>query len=456
MGRFRFVHAADIHLGSILHGGGMDSHPELKNLFNEATYTAFNNICDIAIQEGAAFLLLSGDVYDREARSVRANRFFADCCQKLNKAGVKVYVLAGNHDPVQEYQEMFKLPDNTYIFSHTHPEVYYVKDEQGREIAVIAGQSYGNRQEKSPLHMNYPVSDSGMFRIAMLHTQLESGKSNYIPSSLGELTDNRNFDYWALGHIHKPQILHPEQPLVLYPGAPQGRDFGEQNIGGCWLIEVDQARVTSLTYWATSTVEYHTLKVDIGCPELKDADSLDELSDYMLSLARKTLNNGRKRPDLENQNVDYNLNYNLDDIQLRGYVLRWEIVGRGNLHSYLMNDKQGSEEELCQYLQTALGGQKPFVWTDSVRIRTANPVTAEVLDQHPTLKQLLEYATHSIKEDSGSREALISQLGSAWTTSFNHEEQDDERLPLDEETFNNILDDAVQLLLEGLVEGGEV
>ena len=175
----------------------------------------------------------------------------------------------------------------------------------------------------------------------------------------------------------------------------------------------------------------------------------------MLSLARKTLNNGRKRPDLDKQNFDCNLKCNSDDMQLKGYMLRWEIIGRGNLHSYLMNDRQGSEQELSLYLQNTLGSQKPFVWTDSVRIRTSNPVTAEVLDQHPTLKQLLEYVTSSIKEDSANRKSLISQLGYAWTTSFNHEEQDDERLPLDEETLNNIIEDATQLLLEGLAEGGE-
>lgn len=455
MGRFRFVHAADIHLGSMLHGEGMESHPELQRLCNEATYTAFNNICNIAVQEEAAFILFSGDIYDREARSVRANRFFADCCKKLDEAGIKVFVLAGNHDPVRESQEMFKLPDNTHIFSYTHPEVYYIKDEQGRDIAAVAGQSYGNRQEKSPLHLNYPAPDSGVFRVAMLHTQLESGKSNYIPSTLGELTDNPNFDYWALGHIHKPQILNFEQPLILYSGAPQGRDFGEQNIGGCWLVEVDQTKVDSLTYWATSPVEYQTIQIDIGCPELREAESLDDFGDYMLSLARDILNNGRKRPDLDKQNYDCNLKCNSDDMQLKGYMLRWEIIGRGNLHSYLMNDRQGSEQELSLYLQNTLGSQKPFVWTDSVRIRTSNPVTAEVLDQHPTLKQLLEYVTSSIKEDSANRKSLISQLGYAWTTSFNHEEQDDERLPLDEETLNNIIEDATQLLLEGLAEGGE-
>ncbi|HHU49951.1 MAG: metallophosphoesterase family protein [Caldicoprobacterales bacterium] len=455
MARFKFIHAADIHLGSILHADGMNDNSKLQELCHEATYMAFDNLCSLAIQAQACFLLLSGDVYDREARSVRANRFFVDCCNKLDEAGIQVFILAGNHDPAREYQEMFSLPGNTHLLPADRPEIYYVRDQQGRKIAAIAGQSYGNRQEKSALHLNYPAPDKGVFRIAMLHTQLEAGKSNYIPSSLSEMADNPSFDYWALGHIHKPQLLRGEKPVIAYAGAPQGRDFGEQNIGGCWLVEVDQAKVDSFTYWATSPVEYQTLQIDIGCPELKDADSLDELGDYMLSCARDRLSNGRRRPDFDNRGANYRLKYALDDIQLKGCILRWEIVGRGNLHSYLMNDRQGSEEELCQYLRDVLGNQETFIWTDSVKIRTANPITAKVLDQHPTLKQLLEHVMHSLEEDPNIRRKFISRLGSAWTTTFEHEEQDDERLYLDEKTLNNIMEDAVQLLLEGLVEGGE-
>jgi exonuclease SbcD len=455
LARFKFIHAADIHLGSILHADGMNDNPKLQELCHEATYMAFNNLCNLAIRAQADFLLLSGDVYDREARSVRANRFFADCCKKLDEAGIQVFVLAGNHDPAREYQEMFSLPGNTHLFPADRPEIYYVSDQQGRKIAAIAGQSYGNRQERAALHLNYPAPDKDVFRIAMLHTQLEAGKSNYIPSSLSELADNPSFDYWALGHIHKPQLLRREKPVIAYAGAPQGRDFGEQNTGGCWLVEVDQAEVDSFTYWATSPVEYQTLQIDIGCPELKDADSLDELGDYMLFRVRDMLTEGRKRPDIGNQKGSSHLIYNEDYVEPEGYILRWEITGRGKLHSYLKNDRQGSEQELCRFLQDTLGNQKPFAWTDSVRIRTASPVTIQVLERHPVLRQLLEHVIHSIEEDDEIRRAFISQLGRTWAESYHHEEENDEKLPLDQQTLNDILEDAKQMILEGLAEGGE-
>jgi len=454
MSRFRFIHAADIHLGSLISIDGMEARPELQELCYKATYKAFDNICQLAVKSEADFILLSGDVYDQEYRSVRANRFFADCCKMLDKAGIQIYVLAGNHDPVQEYREMFKLPENTYVFSADKPEVYYFRDKQGNTVAAIAGQSYKSRQAAAPLHLNYPEPEGEMFRIAMLHTQLEPGNSKYIPSSLGELAGNSFFDYWALGHIHKPMILRFEKPAVLYAGTPQGRDFGEQNTGGCWLIEVDRKKVDSVTYWATSPVEYQSIKIDISCPELRDAESLYELEDYMISRARQVLSKGRMRPVLDSYQGESRIKCLLDDIQPEGFILRWEITGRGRLHSFLQNDRQGSEQELCENLRNALGSQKPFIWTDSVKIRTADPITDKVLDRHPTLKQLLEYTVHSLK-DQDIRRNFVSQLGEAWSSSFNHEEQDDERFYLDEDTLNNIIEDAVQLLLEGLAEGEE-
>jgi exonuclease SbcD len=456
MGRFKFIHAADVHLGSLLSVEGLDARPELKDLCYQATYTAFENICRLAEESEASFVLLSGDVYDQEARSVRANRFFVDYCKKLNEAGIQVYVLAGNHDPVREYQEMFILPENTHLISADKPEIHYVKDKEGADIAAIIGQSYGSRQVTAPLHLSYPKPERGIFSIAMLHTQLESGRSSYIPANLGELSENPNFDYWALGHIHKPQVLRLEKPAVLYPGTPQGRDFGEQNTGGCWLIGIDQGEIESFTYWAVSPVEYQSLAIDIGCPELKEADSLDELEKYILSQAAKLSDKVRRRPDLENWGAGSRINFNLDAAQIEGFILRLEISGRGRLHSYLQKDRQDIEQNLCEHLRFELGSRKPFVWIDSVRIRTASPVTAEILDRHPVLKQLLEDVIQTLETDESKRKEFISQLGYAWTTSFHYEEPDDEHLPLDQDTLTHIIEEAKQELLEGVAEeGGE-
>ncbi|HHY83604.1 MAG TPA: DNA repair exonuclease [Clostridiales bacterium] len=450
MGRFRFIHAADIHLGSILHIDGSEDRQELRNICREATYQAFKNLSRMAIELQVRFILISGDLYDSEARSIRANRFFADECRRLDEAGIEVFVTAGNHDPAGEHREIFSLPDNVHIFKADRPEVYCVRDEGGKPLAAVVGQSYQTRQVKVPLHLDYPSPDRGMFRIAMLHTQLEAGKSIYIPASISELINNASFDYWALGHIHKPQILHREKPVIAYAGIPQGRDFGEQSPGGCWLAEVDGTELKDMKYMVASPVVYKSINIDIGCPELSQAASLDQLEDYLYTYAKSMLDK-----DVSGREDAALLNNSADLFNIEGFVVRWQIGGRGKLHHTLANDRQGSEQELCRYLREMLWNSEPFLWTDSIEIHTASPVTDEVLSRHPMLKELIDQAVRSIKEDGKKRNRFISLLGKAWTTNTDHEGQDNEKLPLDDETLENIIKDASQLLLEGLAEGGE-
>ena len=57
---------SDVHLGSLLSVEGLDARPELKDLYYQATYTAFENICRLAEESEASFVPLSGDVMIRK------------------------------------------------------------------------------------------------------------------------------------------------------------------------------------------------------------------------------------------------------------------------------------------------------------------------------------------------------------------------------------------------------
>src|SRR5690554_3860457 len=149
---------------------------------------AFERLFNYAIDFNAKFILISGDLYDRESRSVRANRFFFNACERLNKKGIRVFIITGNHDPIREHQEMFTLPDNVHIFGSEKPEIFYVQDGLGT-LAAIVGQSYKTKWEPSPLHRKYPAPDRGVFNIGLLHTQMNSNDKKYLPCTISELLD---------------------------------------------------------------------------------------------------------------------------------------------------------------------------------------------------------------------------------------------------------------------------
>ena len=71
-----------------------------------------------------------------------------------------------------------------------------------------------------------------------------------------------NIDYWALGHIHKRDIV-ATGPYVVYPGNIQGRSFKETGPKGAYLVTVDSHRVSSIDFIETSIYHWEDLTVDI-------------------------------------------------------------------------------------------------------------------------------------------------------------------------------------------------
>ena len=83
--RFRFVHAADLHLDSPFKGICAES--ALLATFQEATFRAFSRIVDLCLREHVAFLLLAGDLFDVKDRSVRARLALRRELERLHAAG---------------------------------------------------------------------------------------------------------------------------------------------------------------------------------------------------------------------------------------------------------------------------------------------------------------------------------------------------------------------------------
>src|SRR5690242_19929768 len=112
-GTFRFIHAADIHIGSYLNINGKPQK-EIQDLCKSAVYDGFERICNKAISYKVDFILLCGDVYDSYLRSVRGNRFFINQCLRLSAKNIGVYVIYGNHDAINVKEELFTMPQNVH------------------------------------------------------------------------------------------------------------------------------------------------------------------------------------------------------------------------------------------------------------------------------------------------------------------------------------------------------
>jgi DNA repair exonuclease SbcCD nuclease subunit len=417
----------------------------LQELAAEATMTAFARICAAAVTNRVDFLLFAGDLYDREARSIRAARFLAEKCRELNEEGIPVYIIAGNHDPRREEGEFFDLPGNVRVFSADEAECREVKDGEGKLIARVVGQSYRSRSESRKMHESYAVPDQGVCNIALLHTQLEPGNTNYVPSSLPELTSRNDIHYWALGHIHRCRILSRGVPALAYPGIPQGRDFGETGPGGCLLVEMAPGEPPDFFYLPVAPVVWKRVEFSIaGDPSLQN---LTDLENLLIEKAAELAATPLKIPE--------GLPVAAGGYQPDGYILQWIITGRGELHNLWAGQEEEAATELVAALRRRLEGREPFLWTDAVVIRTARPLPRieELLAKNLVFRELAEVTAHF--QDSAHREQLLANLGRIWEPAPDHENLAEERFPLDEETLAAIIDRARELILERLVAWGE-
>src|SRR5699024_7401917 len=123
---------------------------------------------------------------------------------------------------------------------------HFTYQKNGQPLVSIYGFSYVNRAVHTNKAKEYDINDQQQipFHIAMLHGSVSTNTDHdvYAPFRLSDLT-SRDFDYWALGHIHKRQVLHTD-PYIVYPGNIQGRNRKETGEKGCYHVTISPEDTT--------------------------------------------------------------------------------------------------------------------------------------------------------------------------------------------------------------------
>ena len=257
----RILHTADVHLDSPLKSLALRD-PELREQVQTATRSAFTQIVDTAILEAVNALLISGDLFDSTERSARTAAYLAGQLDRLRDNSIQVFYIKGNHDAENPLTGEVSLPENVHVFDGRGGKV------QLSENIWIHGVSFANRHAPESLLPKFPVPVIGAINIAMLHTSLAgaSGHDPYAPCTVNELSSS-GFDYWALGHIHSRKV-HSENPWIVMPGMPQGRDIGEAGPKSASLLTV--GKKIEVTEVSTSQIEFLNITLDVAMAENDD------------------------------------------------------------------------------------------------------------------------------------------------------------------------------------------
>ena len=194
---FKFMHAADIHLDSPLRGLEKYQGAPVAEV-RGATRQAFTNLVSECITQSVAFLLLVGDLYDRDWKDYNTGLFLLQQMTRLKAAGIHVYIVRGNHDAENTMTKSLRTLDNMHVFSATKAEPIPFEAHN----VVLHGQSYGKQDTKEDLSLKFPKAVPGAFNIGLLHTSADGSSSEhatYAPCSVQGLVD-RGYDL-SLIHI---------------------------------------------------------------------------------------------------------------------------------------------------------------------------------------------------------------------------------------------------------------
>lgn len=230
-----------------------------------ASRQALENMVQFCIDEDVQAFLIAGDLYDGQERSAKTAAYLASQMLRLEEAGVKVFYIKGNHDAENPIAGEIALPPNVHVFDGRGGVV-----QLGDHPVYIHGVSFRDRVAPESLLPKYAPPEPSSVNIAMMHTSLNGAEGHdlYAPCSVADLA-GAGFDYWALGHVHKRQV-HGQNPWIVMPGMPQGRDIGEAGPKSASLltIEADQIAVTEVP---TSIVEFRTCECSLDGVETDDA-----------------------------------------------------------------------------------------------------------------------------------------------------------------------------------------
>lgn len=239
-----FLHISDLHLGKTLQN---------KSLIEEQREWS-RRFLDLVRREQPDAIVIAGDVYDRAAPSGEAvellDRFLTDLLDADGKPAVMV--VAGNHDSGQRlaFGSGILSRQRLYIAGRTERDIMRVElsDDKGPvsfwlmpyTFPAAIGQALGveevprNYTDAVKLYLGAQNIDRTGRNVLVAHQSVtsdgkeaEQGGSETMIGGVGgiDVSAFDDFDYVALGHIHKGQ--HIGRETVRYAGSPLCYHFDE-------------------------------------------------------------------------------------------------------------------------------------------------------------------------------------------------------------------------------------
>jgi exonuclease SbcD len=303
----RILHFADLHLGVENYNAGINPETGLSTRLHDFL-NSLDEVVDYTLNHNVDLVLFCGDAYKSREPSPTHQREFARRVWKLASNGVAVLLLTGNHDLPNAIGrattiEIFKtlsIPNvivantlGTYKIDTGNGTIQIVALPWARRSALLSRESTKNLSaEEVNEQIQNKLTDLLLQEIDGLDPKLPAVLAAHVTMANARYGSERGmimgndyrllqsnlanpaFDYVALGHIHKKQVLS-EKPPIVYSGSPQRIDFSEEDDDkGFFIIDIGRDRKTKFEFVPVKARRFVTIKIDIGEQEAKPTEAV--------------------------------------------------------------------------------------------------------------------------------------------------------------------------------------
>ncbi len=386
--KFRFVHAADLHLDTPFAGVGRTDESVAAAL-RDASLDAWDALVDCTLREQAALLLLAGDVYDGPDRGLRAQMRLLSGLRRLVDHGVRVVMVHGNHDPLGTgWSAVRTWPAGVTVCGSDAVESTVV-ERDGQRLATVHGVSYARADEGRNLARLFRRGPGPGLQVGVLHCNVGADPDHaaYAPCGLEDLRAG-GMDYWALGHVHRRRsVLAGDPCFACYPGTLQGRSLaaGELGAKGALVVDCDDAYgvIAPPRFVALDRVRFVPLELDVA-PWPDVAAATQGVVDALAGMRA--------------------------DPEYTGRALVVRVVLRGVPAA----DPawQAAAAELCAQVQEGVAGWTPFVWCESVQVRLRSVVDRAAIAGRGDFAAELMAHVASLVAEPAALQALLGAIDS--------------------------------------------
>ncbi|MFC1900710.1 exonuclease SbcCD subunit D [Chloroflexota bacterium] len=296
----KLIHFADLHLGVETYGR---INPETGiSTRLEDFLAALDKLVDYALENEVDLVLFCGDAYKSREPSQTQQREFARRINRLTSGGIPIFLLVGNHDMPNAIgrataTEIFHTLQVENVYVSNTPDVFRIETKSGiiqiASLPWLRRSALLSRDETKNLsfeQINQKMQEVLTRQIASHASQLDHSLPAILVAHVGVANAtvgserlmaigqehfllpgniaNPAFDYIALGHIHKHQVIN-ENPPVVYAGSLERVDFGEESDEkGFYTVDIEPdmqtgKRKVSYEFHRVDGRRFQTISVDI-------------------------------------------------------------------------------------------------------------------------------------------------------------------------------------------------